>query len=133
MENEKKPSASNIGSSSGPMGHLVAESEQDAIREVSSVTEPGLPHYIHLGMLFSNFMEKITALYMAEHGDTVPNRRLVSDAVCGHIEAEFGRKRSSVRLYIRCYQRFKDWPEGATLTFREMALRLGDSNSAGAA
>jgi hypothetical protein len=133
MENEKKSSASNTESLTGSVGNLIAGSDQNAIRKAFTDKEPTLPYYLHLGMVFSNFVEKIIALYTAEHGDTVPNRRLVSDAVYSHIEAEYGRKRTSVRLYIRCYQRFKDWPDGATLTFREMLLRLGDSNTGSAA
>ncbi|MEX3935757.1 hypothetical protein AB4Y32_28815 [Paraburkholderia phymatum] len=130
MKNEKKSSALRPeGDLAGREDDLIARSDRDAVRAAFADR-----CHLHVGMLFSQIMEKAVACYTAKHGDSRENRKHVMDAVYGGLEKEFGRTREAVRLYIRCYQRFADQPEEfSKLTLRDMMLRLSGSNPAGAA
>ncbi|MDQ7979984.1 hypothetical protein QYH69_22335 [Paraburkholderia sp. SARCC-3016] len=117
MKNEKKSSALRPeGDLAGREDDLIARSDRDAVRAALSDRV-----HLHVGMLFSQIMEKGVARYTAEHGDSRQDRKHVMDALYGALGKEFGRTREAVRLYIRCHQRFADSEEFST-------LRLSDSN-----
>ena len=133
MENENKSPASKAANAAAFAADLITGSDRHALSEAMSRARRNLSDHLHIGMLFSNLVEKTIALYTAEHGDTEANRRYVKDAVYSYIETAFGRSRDAVRLYIRCYQHFGVSVDNETLTFRDMLLRLDDSNAASAA
>ncbi|BFG80943.1 hypothetical protein PTKU46_89770 [Paraburkholderia terrae] len=133
MENENKSPASQVASAADRATDLITGTDREGVGEAMSRARRNLSDHLHIGRLFSNPMEKTIALYTAEHGDTEPNRRYVMDAVYSYIETAFGRSRAAVRLYIRCYQHFGVSVDNETLTFRDMLLRLDDSNAVSAA
>jgi hypothetical protein len=132
MKNEKKSSALRPeGDLARREDDLITRSNRDAVR---AALADNLSGHLRIGMLFSQIMEKAVARYTAEHGDSRESRKHVMDAIYGDLEKKFGRTRETVRLYIRCYQRFADHPEEfSKLTLRDMVLRLSGSNPAGAA
>lgn len=126
MENEKKSSASQARLAND----LMTMSEGKAVSEAMTSARRDLSDHLHIGMLFSNLMDKAIAHYTAEHGDTEQTRMRAKEAVYSCLEREHGRSRASVRLHIRCYQHFGASTEKGTLTLRDMALRLGHSKPA---
>ncbi|MGF6265358.1 hypothetical protein OKW49_006351 [Paraburkholderia youngii] len=79
-----------------------------------------------LGKNLKKMMKEATKLYVSRCGDTVGNRRRATSICYDYFQRAMGISQSSARAYIRCYQRFADYPEATRLlTFGELNALAG--------
>jgi hypothetical protein len=97
--------------------------------EVSHSTRKILMEHMRIGGSFYHIRTRIEGHYVSTFGDTTSVRRRAAEVVYNFIEATFRKKRDSVRLYIRCYERFST-NSGAVemLSISDMQLLVNKSD-----
>ncbi|MDQ7979985.1 hypothetical protein QYH69_22340 [Paraburkholderia sp. SARCC-3016] len=74
--------------------------------EVAHSTRKILLEHMRIGGSFYHIRTRIEGHYVSTFGDTTHVRRNAANRVYNFLEATFRKKRDSVRLYMRCYERF---------------------------
>ncbi|SDR54399.1 hypothetical protein SAMN05443245_7418 [Paraburkholderia fungorum] len=101
---------------------IVAESE-----EVAHSTRKILQEHMRIGGNFAHIMTRVINQKVSEHGDSTGVRNRAKELVYDYLERLFRRKRSSVRLYIRCYEKFSTNSGAvAMLSHSDMSLLVGN-------
>lgn len=101
---------------------IVAESE-----EVAHSTRKILQEHMRIGGNFAHMMTRVINQKVAELGDLPTVRNRAKELVYDFLERLFRRKRSSVRLYIRCYEKFSTNSGAvAMLSHSDMSLLVGN-------
>lgn len=97
--------------------------------EVAHSTRKILLEHMRIGGAFYHIRTRVEGHYVSAFGDTTPVRRKAAERVYDFIEAAFRKKRDSVRLYIRCYERFST-NSGAVemLSISDMQLLVNKSD-----
>lgn len=101
---------------------IVAESE-----EVAHSTRKILQEHMRIGGNFAHIMTRVLNQKVSELGDTPVVRNRAKQFVYDYLERLFRRKHSSVRLYIRCYEKFSTNAGAvAMLSHSDMSLLVGN-------
>ncbi|CAN7718640.1 hypothetical protein [Paraburkholderia hospita] len=97
--------------------------------EVAHSTRKILLEHMRIGGSFYHIRTRVEGHYVSAFGDTTPVRRKAAERVYDFIEDTFRKKRDSVRLYIRCYERFST-NSGAVemLSISDMQLLVNKSD-----
>ncbi|RKT10643.1 hypothetical protein B0G69_8077 [Paraburkholderia sp. RAU2J] len=97
--------------------------------EVAHSTRKILLEHMRIGGAFYHIRTRVEGHYVSAYGDTTPVRRKAAERVYDFIEDTFRKKRDSVRLYIRCYERFST-NSGAVemLSISDMQLLVNKSD-----
>jgi myosin heavy subunit len=97
--------------------------------EVAHSTRKILLEHMRIGGSFYHIRTRIEGHFVSTFGDTTPVRRRAAELVYNFIEGTFHKKRDSVRLYIRCYERFST-NSGAVemLSISDMQLLVNKSD-----
>jgi len=74
--------------------------------EVAHSTRKILLEHMRIGGSFYHMRTRVEGHYVSTFGDTLQVRRNAASLVYNFIESTFRKKRDSVRLYMRCYERF---------------------------
>ncbi|MGU7771769.1 hypothetical protein ACV229_16560 [Burkholderia sp. MR1-5-21] len=101
---------------------IVQESE-----EVAHSTRKILQEHMRIGGNFVHILTSVLGHYVTEQGDTKSVHSRAKQLVYGYLTRVFRKSKSSVRLYIRCYEKFSN-NIGAIemLTHSDMALLVGN-------
>jgi uncharacterized coiled-coil DUF342 family protein len=101
---------------------IVAESE-----EVAHSTRKILQEHMRIGGNFAHIMISVQNDFVSRLGDTPKSRSTATELVYRFLEQVFRRSRSSVKLYIRCYEKFST-NIGAVqiLSLSDMQLLVGN-------
>lgn len=101
---------------------IIAESE-----EVAHSTRKILQEHMRIGGNFAHMMTRVINQKVGDHGDSIGVRNRAKEQVYDFLERLFRRKRSSVRLYIRCYEKFSTNSGAvAMLSHSDMSLLVGN-------
>lgn len=101
---------------------IVAESE-----EVAHSTRKILQEHMRIGGSFAHIMTRVINQKVGDQGDSTGVRNRAKELVYNYLERLFRRKRSSVRLYIRCYEKFSTNSGAvAMLSHSDMSLLVGN-------
>jgi DNA repair exonuclease SbcCD ATPase subunit len=101
---------------------IVSESE-----EVAHSTRKILQEHMRIGGNFAHMMAAVQNQKVAELGDTATVRNRARQLVYDYLERLFRRSHSSVKLYIRCYEKFSTNAGAiAVLTYSDMSLLVAD-------
>jgi hypothetical protein len=101
---------------------IVAESE-----EVAHSTRKILQEHMRIGGNFAHIMTRVINQKVGDQGDSTGVRNRAKEVVYDYLERLFRRKRSSVRLYIRCYEKFSTNSGAvAMLSHSDMSLLVGN-------
>ena len=97
--------------------------------EVAHSTRKILLEHMRIGGSFYHIRTRIEGHFVTTFGDTTPVRRRAAELVYNFLEATFRKKRDSVRLYMRCYERFST-NSGAVemLSISDMQLLVNKSD-----
>ncbi len=97
--------------------------------EVAHSTRKILLEHMRIGGSFYHIRTRVEAQYVSTFGDTTQTRRNAANRVYNFLEATFRKKRDSVRLYMRCYERFST-NSGAVemLSISDMQLLVNKSD-----
>lgn len=97
--------------------------------EVSHSTRKILLEHMRIGGAFYHIRTRIEGHFVSTFGDTTSVRSRAAELVYNFIEATFRKKRDSVRLYMRCYERFST-NSGAVemLSISDMQLLVNKSD-----
>ncbi len=97
--------------------------------EVAHSTRKILLEHMRIGGSFYHIRTRIEGHYVSTFGDTIQIRRNAANRVYNFLEATFRKKRDSVRLYMRCYERFST-NSGAVemLSISDMQLLVNKSD-----
>jgi hypothetical protein len=97
--------------------------------EVAHSTRKILLEHMRIGGSFYHIRTRIEGHYVSTFGDTIQVRRNAANHVYNFLEATFRKKRDSVRLYMRCYERFST-NSGAVemLSISDMQLLVNKSD-----
>lgn len=97
--------------------------------EVAHSTRKILLEHMRIGGSFYHIRTRIEGHYVSTFGDTTQIRRNAANRVYNFLEATFRKKRDSVRLYMRCYERFST-NSGAVemLSISDMQLLVNKSD-----
>lgn len=97
--------------------------------EVAHSTRKILLEHMRIGGSFYHIRTRIEGHFVSTFGDTTPVRRRAAELVYKFIEGTFHKKQDSVRLYIRCYERFST-NSGAVemLSISDMQLLVNKSD-----
>jgi hypothetical protein len=101
---------------------IVAESE-----EVAHSTRKILQEHMRIGGNFAHILTRVLNDAVTRLGDTPQTRSKATEMVYGFLAQVFRRSRSSVKLYIRCYEKFSS-NIGAVqiLSVSDMQLLVGN-------
>ncbi|WP_175949467.1 hypothetical protein [Burkholderia vietnamiensis] len=101
---------------------IVQESE-----EVAHSTRKILQEHMRIGGNFVHILTSVVGHYVTMLGDTRAVRDRAKSLVYGYLTKTFHKSKESVRLYIRCYEKFST-NIGAVqiLTFSDLALLVGN-------
>ncbi|ADG20610.1 hypothetical protein [Paraburkholderia atlantica] len=101
---------------------IVAESE-----EVAHSTRKILQEHMRIGGNFAHILTRVQNDFVSRLGDTPKSRSTATELVYRFLEQVFRRSRSSVKLYIRCYEKFST-NVGAVqiLSLSDMQLLVGN-------
>jgi chromosome segregation ATPase len=97
--------------------------------EVAHSTRKILLEHMRIGGSFYHIRTRVEAQYVSAFGDTTQIRKRAAQVVYDFLEATFRKKRDSVRLYMRCYERFST-NSGAVemLSISDMQLLVNKSD-----
>jgi hypothetical protein len=98
--------------------------------ELAYSTRKIFQQHMLIGGTFAHILTRVLNGYVSLRGDTPRIRAEATDMVYGYLERVFRRSRSSVKLYIRCYEKFKSSIDAIeTLSVSDMQLLVGDDIS----
>jgi hypothetical protein len=101
---------------------IVAESE-----EVAHSTRKILQEHMRIGGNFAHIMTRVINHRVGDLGNSVGVRNRAKGLVYDYLERLFRRSRSSVKTYIRCYEKFSTNSGAvAMLTHTDMSLLVGN-------
>jgi len=97
--------------------------------EVAHSTRKILLEHMRIGGSFYHIRTRVEAQYVSTFGDTTQIRKRAAQVVYDFLESTFRKKRDSVRLYMRCYERFST-NSGAVemLSISDMQLLVNKSD-----
>ncbi|MFP4896625.1 hypothetical protein GCT19_37905 [Paraburkholderia sp. CNPSo 3155] len=97
--------------------------------EVAHSTKKILLEHMRIGGSFYHIRTRIEGHFVSTYGDTKQVRKKAAELVYSFLEGTFRKKRDSVYLYIRCYERFsKNSGAVEMLSITDMQLLVNKSD-----